>query len=231
MKTPKPTRSVQDMGRFHDGLVGKILAESKAAPAVTPAFIQWLAWLGTALVLSLVALWIMGRDPSGTLLSRPGGIFYALVLFLGAGLSAWEAIASSLPGREKGPARKAISVLILVLIYALPFFLLNDGASHFDPWKELLEGWACFRAVSLIGLLPWVLLGWKLSKNAAFHPLWTGAWSGASAFLMGSLTIQMHCPNMEAGHVWMAHLLPVALFTFLAGWIGAYWFSRWRKTA
>jgi hypothetical protein len=171
----------------------------------------------------------MGRDPAGSLLALPGGTGFILILFLGAGASAWEAIASSLPGREKGPRRKAFSLLLLVLVFSLPFFLLGGGSHGFDPWKELTEGWACFRAVSLIGLLPWAFLGWRLSKNAAFHPLWTGAWSGASAFLLGSLTVQMHCPNLEAGHVWMAHLFPVALFTLFAGWAGAFWFSRWKK--
>jgi hypothetical protein len=229
MKSGKPTRPVPDMTRFHDQLVNRIVIDSKPSPTVTPAFAQWALWFAAALILSGIALGMMGMDPSETLLSLPLGLFYVLVLFAGAGLAAWEAIASSLPGRERGMIRKGFSLLLLAVIYILPFFLLNGGGQAFDPWKELVEGWACFRAVSLVGLVPWVFLGWRLSKNAAFHPLWTGAWSGASAFLLGSLTVQMHCPNLNSGHIWMAHLLPVALFTLVAGWIGAFWFSRWRK--
>jgi hypothetical protein len=229
MKKPKPTRPALGMAKFHDELVGKILSDAPSAPAVVPALRQWLTWFAFSLAVSLIALVMMGLDPAGSLLAVPGGVIYILVLFLGAGVSSWEAITSSLPGREKGPGHKVLFLLLLALVYFLPFFLLNHGASTFDPWNELTQGWACFRAVSLVGLLPWALLGWRLSRNAAFHPLWTGAWSGASAFLLGSLTVQMHCSNLEAGHVWMAHLLPVALFTILAGWVGTYWFSWWKK--
>jgi hypothetical protein len=229
MKPSKNSPAAPNMTRVHDDLVGQILSNAKPAPSVTPALTQWFLWFAAALVISGIALSMMGRDSSDSLLNRPLGFLYVLTLLIGAGLAAWEAIASSIPGRDKGPVRKTISILLLVLIYALPFFLLNGGGQAFDPWKELVDGWGCFRAVSLVGLLPWALLGWRISKNAAFHPLWSGAWSGASAFLLGSLTVQMHCPNLEAGHVWMAHLMPVALFTLLAGWVGAYWFSRWRK--
>ena len=217
------------MTRFHDNLVGKIVTDSKPAPPVTPALTQWGLWLLSAMVISGVALGMMGMDPGGSLMALPRGSLYIGLLFAGAGLAAWEAISSSLPGREKGMIRKGISLFLLVSVYAFPFFLLNGGCHSFDPWKEFVEGWACFRAISLLGLVPWVLLGWWLSKNASFHPFWSGAWSGASAFLLGSLTVQLHCPNLEAGHLWMAHLLPVAFFTLAAGWLGAAWFSRWRK--
>lgn len=229
MKNAKYSPSTLNMARVHDDLVGKILSDAKPAPPVTPALAQWVLWFGAALVISALALGMMGMDSTQSLLGRPLGFLYVFTLFAGAGLAAWEAITSSIPGRDKGFLRKTLSFLLLLLVYALPFFLLGGEGHAFDPWKELVDGWACFRAISLVGLVPWIFLGWRLSKNAAFHPLWTGAWSGASAFLLGSLTVQMHCPNLEAGHVWMAHLLPVALFTLVAGWIGAFWFSRWRK--
>ena len=90
----------------------------------------------------------------------------------------------------------------------------------------LNNGWD-FSLVFLVGLVPWSVLGFRLSKNAVFNPTITGAWSGLSAFLLATCTLYICCPCGSLGHMFVSHLLPVVAGTFLCALAGAFWFSRW----
>ncbi len=61
---------------------------------------------------------------------------------------------------------------------------------------------ACFKAIFWIGVVPWILLGWQLSRNASFGAKRTGAWSGVSAFLLGSLVTLMHYAVIGMLAIW-----------------------------
>lgn len=217
-----------DIRKVHRDLVDR-LSRSPRARSVPGLVSQWsLWWLLSALTVALFLGW-MGPQPMSPVLRRmPSAIFLVLIL-LGAGLAAWEAIGSSLPGRKRGPGRMAFSLGVLAALFALPFLFLDWAPGPFDPMGSCRAGMVCCGGCALAGLVPWIFLGRLLSKNASFKPLWTGAWAGASAFLVGTFTIQVHCPNWEGGHVLSSHLLPMAFGTLLAAWAGSHWFSLWRR--
>lgn len=225
-------KKTKDMAQIHRGLVDGLLADTRPVSPIQSAWAQWGLWLTSSVLLMGLALAILKVNPAlkSALIQMPS-LTFVLLAFIGSALAAWEAIASSVPGRQTSRGYQIAALIVLLALFALPvlFFAPNNGS--FNPIQTLREGWGCFTAVSLVGLPPWILLGWMVSRNAAFKPAWTGAWTGASAFLLGAATVQLHCPNREWGHVLMAHLLPVALFTVLASWIGLYWFSRWNKKA
>ena len=218
------------MGGFHRDLVRGLLSDVKPVRAIQNAGIQWGLWLLASVGAMALLLSLLKMQPGmDSVLSQMPSLAFLGLAFLGSAMAAWEAIASSVPGRQTGKLYRIFAGLVLVFLFLMPFLFFASRAQPFNPWTALKEGWGCFTAVSLIGFIPWALLGWIISRNAAFQPGWTGAWTGASAFLLSSMTIQLHCPNWQAGHMFMAHLLPVALFTLAASWLGAYWFSRWRK--
>jgi len=139
-------------------------------------------------------------------------------------------VASSIPGRQTSRLHLVLLAVFLAAVIILPFvFFIPKGEEIFEMDDIVKCGPDCFKAIALIGVVPWILLGWRLSRNASFSAKWTGAWSGVSAFLLGSLVTLMHCGYWEAGHMVAVHLLTVAFFSFLTTWLGAMWFSRWKK--
>ncbi len=220
----------KDMTQVHKSLVHQILSDTRPVAPIQSAWSQWGLWLTASVIMMGLALAVIKVQPGlESVMGQMPSLTFVLLAFTGAALAAWEAIASSVPGRQTGKIYQVTALLVLAGLFALPALFFSANSQAFNPIETLKQGWGCFTVVSLVGLPPWVLLAWIVSRNAAFKPAWTGAWTGASAFLLGTTTVQLHCPNNEWGHILMAHLLPVALFTVLASWVGLFWFSRWKK--
>jgi hypothetical protein len=208
----------------------KLLSDASPFKPVPPVLIQWLIWLGLAVLVAGLSLWII-KPQDGIfekLLQLPSGSFMIL-LFTGSALAAWNGIASSMPGEEPGPAAKGWMIAILAALIAIPIlFFTPDNLTDVLEHNEA-SGWFCFRTVILVAIPSWVMLAWMVSRNASFHPGWTGAWLGISAFLLGTGTIQTHCTHWECTHILINHLLPMALFIVVPIWISTYWLSRWKR--
>src|ERR1700677_352574 len=129
----------------------KLLAEAKPFKPVPSVFKQWVIWLGLAVLVASLSLWIIKPqdDILEKLLQLPSGSFM-LLLFVGSALAAWNGIASSMPGEEPGPAAKGWMIAILVALIAIPLFFFTS-----DNLAGVLEhnaesGWFCFRTVLLV---------------------------------------------------------------------------------
>jgi hypothetical protein len=228
----KPTVNPKskNMGRLHDQLVDRLASGVAPVKRVPSALQQWLLWMVLSLaVMGLFLVMIHVQNNAAQVFRQMPPLGFVLIAFAGAALAAWEAIASSMPGRQPRRSTVAFSLAVLAVLVAFPFVFFYPAGEKFDLVGAFLSGSECAKHVWMVGLLPWALMGWILSRNASFHPGWTGAWSGASAFLMGTVTVQIHCSSWDACHMLAAHLLPVALMTFLSTFLGAFWFSRWRK--
>jgi hypothetical protein len=208
----------------------KLLAEAEPFKPVPSVLKQWVLWLGLAVTVAGVSLVILKPQDGflGKLVQLPSGAFMILLL-AGSALAAWNGIASSMPGEEPGPVSKGWMIGILAALVLIPVFFFTP-----DNLKGVLDhdnetGWFCFRTVVLVAIPSWVTLAWMVSRNASFHPGWTGAWLGISAFLLGTGTVQTHCTHWEWTHILVNHLLPMAVFIVLPIWIGSYWLSRWKK--
>jgi hypothetical protein len=198
---------------LHRKIVDQIVADAAPARLLIRPWAQWLLWLGSSVIV-MACFWMrMGvqNNLSQILQSMPP-LAFILTAFAGASLAAWEAIASS----------------VLLALFCIPFIFFNHPA-QLDLVKSLQDGMGCAEGVSFSGLIPWIFIGWMLSRNASFRPIWTGLWSGVSAFLMGTITVQVHCPSWDMDHVLMAHILPAAVGTMLATLLGSFWFSSWKK--
>jgi hypothetical protein len=208
----------------------KLLAQSQPFKPVPSVFKQWLIWLGLAVLVAGLSLWII-KPQEGILeklLQLPSGSFM-LLLFAGSALAAWNGIASSMPGEEPGPAAKGWMIGILVALIAIPlFFFTSDNLSGVLE-HNAESGWFCFRTVVLVAIPSWVMLAFMVSRNASFHPGWTGAWLGISAFLLGTGTIQTHCTHWETTHILVNHLMPMGIFIVVPIAVGSYWLARWKK--
>lgn len=215
---------------FQKKAVEKLLDQNKPFKPTPSVLKQWLVWLGFSVIVVALAMTLIG--PQMDLWDRvmdPASGSFLFLAFLGSALAAWGGIASSMPGSEPGSRQKILIAAILLFLFAMPFFFFEK-----DDWSSMWShnvssDWFCFKTVLVIALPSWILLGWMVSRNASFHPGWTGTWLGISAFLLGTGTIQTHCAHWERCHMLVDHLMPMAIFIFLPIWIGSFWFSRWKK--
>lgn len=226
----KDRSTVKNMGRIHDRVVDRILADHRPDRHIAWAWAQWFLWLGLSVAVIGMVFLMMGLPyDAGLLVENPTMLAFFAAAFAGAALAAWEAIASSIPGRGTRKGYKFISSLALVLLVLIPFLFFYPVGRDFDLAGSFFGGIGCILRGSMLGVVPWVALGWMLSRNASFRPAWTGAWAGVSSFLIGTIAVQFHCPLWDAHHLLVAHLLPVALCVFIVTFLGAHWFARWKR--
>jgi len=229
MKTHSTIKDKQTPMAFHHQLVEQMVCDVKPAGMLLRPIAQWFLWLGISLLV-MVFFWMrMGVQPNlSRIMNQMPPLLFIFSAFAGASLAAWEAISSSVPGRQTSRFYRVLAVLVLIALVSIPFiFFVHTGSLQWG--RVLSDDTGCVEGVSFSGLIPWIFMGWMLSRNASFNSLWTGAWSGVSAFLMGTITIQIHCPNWNMNHVLVAHLLPAAVGTIVVSFLGSFWFSHWKK--
>jgi hypothetical protein len=229
-KPNQPKTMAKALPEAHRKLVEQLVGEAQPRKAALPVLQQWLVWLGFALVVVAAALSIIG--PQFELVEKltdpvsGGFLFLAFTL---AAYCAWMGIASSKPDYTPAKVPPLVASALVLFLFSMPF-LFFDHDSLSKVWAQnMADGWFCARTVVWVAIPSWIMLGWLASRNASFYPGWTGAWLGASAFLLGAGTIQLHCAHWETCHMLVDHLLPMVAFIFLPIWLGSYWFSRWRK--
>jgi hypothetical protein len=229
MKSHTDMKTKQTSLQFHHQLVEEIVHQVKPSGLLLRPLTQWFLWLASSLLVVSFFWMHMGVQSNlSQVMGQMPPLLFVVTAFAGASLAAWEAISSSVPGRETGRLYRALAVLFLIALVCIPFiFFAHTGSLQWG--RALSDDTGCVEGVSFSGLIPWIFMGWMLSRNASFYPWRTGLWSGVSAFLMGTITIQIHCPNWEVNHVLMAHLLPAAVGTIVVSLLGSFWFSRWKK--
>jgi len=231
MSSPNQTQSMSNrMPEAHRRLVDKLVADARPVKPVPSVLQQWLVWLGFALLVVGATLSMIG--PQFEIMERitdPSSGGFLLLAFGLSALTAWMGIASSMPDQNPRLASRIFAAVLLLFLFSMPF-LFFSGDSLSQVWAHnMADGWFCARTVLLVAFPSWVMLGWMVSRNASFHPGWTGAWLGASAFLLGAGTIQLHCANWQTCHMLVDHLMPLLALNFIPIWIGSYWFSRWKR--
>ena len=226
----QPKSTFNSLPEAHRRLVDRLVAETRPLKPAPSVLRQWLVWLGSALLVTGATLSLIG--PQFEILERlselsSGG--FLLTAFALSAFCAWMGIASSKPDHTPRPWPRFFAGALLLFLFSMPFlFFAPDSLSR--VWvQNMADGWFCARTVVVVALPSWILLGWMASRNASFHPGWTGAWLGASSFLLGAGTIQLHCAHWETCHMLVDHLLPMLALIFIPIWVGAWWFSRWMK--
>lgn len=207
----------------------KIAPDFKRTKPVAGAFQQWLYWLSWTLLVGVGLAFfarISLRDISGFLESR--AVLYAGLYFAAAALAAWLAICTSLPGRlGRTLLFERLEGIFLALVVLVP--LGGFPFSRLSDWKWVFsEGRECSLAVWIIGCLPWLAMGFRLSRNAAFCAWKTGFWASVSAFFSAGGWVSFFCLNRSIEHLLSSHLFPIALAVLFFAFLGKRWLSRWR---
>ncbi|RMF21060.1 MAG: DUF1109 family protein [Deltaproteobacteria bacterium] len=126
------------------------------------------------------------------------------------------AVRAAMPGRYITRAAEGW-LLASPLLLAGAVLLLSpwDGAWH--GWGMFLTGcWKCTAVTAASAAAPWLVAVFVLRRLAPLVALRVAMFAGFSAFFIGALVTQLHCPMSSAMHLAFAHFLPVALLSAVA---------------
>jgi len=134
------------------------------------------------------------------------------VLATSTGLLAYSLVHQMVPGSRHRIPPKLLPVAITIgLMIAMAVLFQFQQERNF--WAS---AWACIRAGTPFGVLAAVPFWLMLRRGAILSPGMTGAATGLLAGLVGTSVLEIHCPNLDAWHILVAHL-GVAILCALAG--------------
>ena len=133
-------------------------------------------------------------------------------LTISSGLTAYSLTKQMVPGSRHrlGPRLLPGGILVVLAITISALFQFRHGA---DFWAG---NWSCVRAGTPFGVLAAIPFWLVLRRGAVLSPGITGAATGLLAGLVGTGVLEIHCPNLDAGHILVSHL-GVALLCAGAG--------------
>lgn len=201
-------------------IVGSVGASLEPVRPLLPAPV-----LSGALVLVVAAIAVLGGLRTGLqgveLLSAAQRLLIFGALLLLTSLVAARTVREWVPGsaaRVAGPAVVAGVALVLLAVFALVFH--DYRATQFVP-----AGLRCLVAGTLHAAVAAPLIGWLLRRGYAVHAVSAGLVAGGLAGLAGVSLLELHCPNFEAPHVLVWHVLVVPLSAAVGA--GAGWLLSW----
>jgi hypothetical protein len=78
---------------------------------------------------------------------------------------------------------------------------------HFHQERNFwARDWACLKTGIPLGAIAAVPFWLVLRRGAILSPAMTGAATGLLAGLVGTSALEIHCPNLHAGHILVSHL-------------------------
>ncbi|MCU1257728.1 MAG: hypothetical protein JWO80_613 [Bryobacterales bacterium] len=136
------------------------------------------------------------------------------ILALSAGLLAYSLVNQMSPGslHRISPRLLPLSIMLTLAIAIAVVFQFHEERNF---WAE---SWACFRTGTPLAALAAAPIWLVLRLGAILSPATAGAATGLLAGLAGTMALEIHCPNLDASHILVAHL-GVAVFGAIAGFL------------
>jgi hypothetical protein len=220
----KKKNSTFSMPSNHARLVDDLTKNLKPVPRLWSLGLQWVLWAVANLVILVLFLNAAHLRPDAW---NPSFLSIVLLILMGAGLAAYGALESGVPGEEqKGRWKFWTAVLLWAGALGWTFMAVPWSWEAYPP---VMACNSCFAIVLEIGVLCGGVLMFFLKRSAPLKPYRAGLWAGLSAFLMGLAAITLHCPSGNLFHILMEHFLPVLVYAFLVAALTAGWLSGWRR--
>jgi hypothetical protein len=116
----------------------------------------------------------------------------------------------------------------MALLFVAPIALMTMVLVA-SPWGGRWPGWGsiadgcmvCVAITAASAAIPWIATVMLVSRLAPLREVRVGLFAGLSAFLLGSLVSQLHCPNGDSYHLATGHFLPVSVFSVLTTYTAA----------
>jgi hypothetical protein len=214
----------------HETLIARLSGELRPTRRLLAPWKRTLVWLVAVLALALYLGW--NANLHGLVLrlgAAPDMWLSQLGAMLTAGLSAWAAFQTSIPGRSPRWALLPLPALVLWLAASTAGCLRLwpiPGTEPEPPGHDML----CLKFIVFISLPLAGLLTWRLTRACPLRPGLTSALAGlASAGAAASLLAIIHPFDASAADL-LLHLLAVVIVVGLSRIVGNLLLQRGRKT-
>jgi len=179
-----------------------------------------------------IALALVGVRPDlAERVADPVFVIVVSVLTIGAAICATSAIRLAVPGRDDVPKGRLIALVSVPFILSLVILVVSPWGSEWMGWATVLAAcWSCIGVTAAGAAIPWLATVILVSRLAPLRERRVGLFAGLSAFLVGALVTQLHCPYGDGYHLALGHYLPVAILSAGATY-GAAIFLRYRTRA
>lgn len=132
------------------------------------------------------------------------------------GLLVLSLVQQIVPGRRHRIAPRLAPAGIIVGLAGVIALLF-----HFHPERNFwARDWACLKTGISLGAVVAVPLWLVLRRGAILSPALTGAAAGMLAGLVGTSSLELHCPNLHAAHILVSHLGVAVLSAAVGLFIG-----------
>lgn len=168
-------------------------------------------WTAVAVVCVLIGVLYFGvrRDIATIWLSA--GFLLRVGLLL---TTMWLAVVTSfrlaVPGRDTGAWSRWWPIVGLGALMAVAAAELVAGVL-FGHAGSPLRGWSCMRKIAFVGAVPAAMAVMLIQRAAALEPRWTALLGVLAAGAAGGLTSELACPIDAPMHIFLWHVMPVAL--------------------
>jgi hypothetical protein len=178
---------------------------------IAPARYLFIAFIGIFVFIVALGVYYMGAFAIAAMTPlQTAAILGALAV--STGLLAYSLVRQMVPGSLHRIPPRMLPVSITILL-GIAIAILFQFQHELDFWAN---GWACIRAGTPFGVLAAVPIWLLLRRGMLLAPSVTGAATGLFAGLVGASVLEIHCPNLNAWHILVAHL-GVAILCTLAG--------------
>jgi hypothetical protein len=159
------------------------------------------AFIAIFISVAAVGVYRLGAFALAVMSPLQAGVIFA-ALAISAGLLAYSLVNQMVPGsRHRIPPGLLPFGITSSLAIAMAVLFQFQNEQNF--WAH---GRACIEAGTSIGALAVVPLWFVLRRGAILSPAMTGAATGLLAGLVGTTALEIHCPNLDAWHILVAHL-------------------------
>lgn len=197
-------------------LIGRLAADLQPVRPARPGRLFALCLVVQLAVVSGFLALVGGRSDLAERLAEPA--FSTVLAFL-AVAAAWSgsiAIRLAVPGRAVSE-RASWLLPVVPLALAGLVLILNPFSATWPGLASAANG--CLRCAGLTAAaaaVPWLVVLAAVSRLAPLNELRIGMFAGLSAFLVGAIVTELHCPASSGYHLAFGHYLPVVLFSALA---------------
>lgn len=166
--------------------------------------------LFAAIALALAGVRVDLAERSGD----PMFLVMVSVLGIGSAICATSAIRLAVPGRDDVAKVRLGALVSIPFVLAVVVVVMAPWGSEWVGWQGVIDTcWSCIGVTAAAAAVPWFATVILASRLAPLRERRVGLFAGLSAFLLGALVTQLHCPYGDSYHLAVGHYLPIAVLS------------------
>lgn len=202
-------------------LISKIVQDNNHGHVICHPCFSFLKWVLFTVATLSIFIYFIGLKGNYQEFYNNNILFYQLIictiLSVSAGISAFIL---SIPGYEI-KLLKHVPLITFVMWISLLFYGVYD-----EGYIDFKDGYLCLWEIILFSIIPAIIMFRMVSNRCPLDYKKISMLSVISITTLSSIATQLICGNNSAIHFLMWHILPIILLTYVAIFVGDYYFKN-----